>query len=91
MIKQNTADLSPNQRKTLRGMQEFIDETGCPPTVDELTIRVKLGTATVHGCLKELIEKGYLHKMPGKARGFDIVHPPGFKITEVVGNCQSRS
>jgi repressor LexA len=85
MIKQNNAGLSPNQRKTLRVMQELIDETGCPPTVDELTNRVKLRKATVYGCLKKLIEKGYLHKKPGKARGLDIMHAPRSKITEVVG------
>lgn len=76
--------LSSIQRRTLRGMQDFIDEFGYPPTVDELTNRLNIKKATVYGCLNKLITKGYLRKTPGIARGIDIACAPRSKVIDVV-------
>ncbi len=78
-------ELSPSQEKTLRTLQKFIDENGYPPTVEELASRLRLTKASVHGSLDKLIQKGYLKRAQGKARGLEILRTAQASIIDVVG------
>jgi len=73
MVKANVTDLSAPQRKTLELIERFINETGLPPTIHELANRLKISGPSVHQQIKYLIEKGFLRREKGKARGLKLI------------------
>jgi repressor LexA len=77
-------ELTKSQKTTLREIQKFIDQSGFPPTVDELANRLKLTKATVHGSLDRLIQKGFLRRTHGKARSIEIVRVQTTSVIDVV-------
>nr|CRH06175.1 LexA repressor [Candidatus Magnetococcus massalia] len=54
-------------------IQAFMDEHGISPTVQELADALEIKGATVHEQLRKLVEKGYLRRMPRKARSLEII------------------
>ncbi len=77
-------ELTKTQQKTLREIQKFIDQSGFPPTVDELADRLKLTKATVHGSIDRLIQKGFLRRTPGKARSIEIRRSATASVIDMV-------
>jgi len=62
-------DLTPRQRETLRCLTGYLDEYGCPPTLQELAGRLGVtGNLGVIKHLQALERKGYLQRRSG-ARG----------------------
>lgn len=74
-------ELTKPQQKTFREIQKFIEINGFPPTVDELAKRLHLTKGTVHGSIDRLISKGYLRRVPNKARSLEVVK---MKVTNVI-------
>jgi hypothetical protein len=77
-------ELTKTQQKTLREIQKFIDQSGFPPTMDELADRLKLTKATVHGSIDRLIQKGFLRRTPGKARSIEIRRSATASVIDMV-------
>jgi repressor LexA len=77
-------ELTRPQLKTLREIQKFIELAGYPPTVEELSKRLRLTKATVHGSLDRLMQKGYVRRTPNKARSLEIVRRLAASVIDVV-------
>lgn len=70
-------DLTPRQRETLDCITAWLDENGCPPTLQELAGRLGItGNLGVMKHLRALERKGYLHRRPG-ARGIVLTSRGG--------------
>ena len=60
-------DLNKRERAILKFIEKQINEKGYPPSVREIGKAVGLSsTATVHGYLSKLDEKGYIKKQDKK-------------------------
>ncbi|MFH1137760.1 MAG: transcriptional repressor LexA [Pseudomonadota bacterium] len=68
--------MTPRQQEILAFIRDFQEQTGAPPTQGE--IAAFFGLKSVHGVrqhLKLMRKKGYLHLIPGKARGIRLTSP----------------
>jgi REP element-mobilizing transposase RayT len=69
--------LTGQQRKVLRAMARFDRDNGFPPTLAELGGMVGLPNINaVRGHLAALENKGYISRIPDKARSIRIIRPP---------------
>ena len=63
MKKKDPNALNKREKASLKFIEKQIDETGYPPSVREIGKAVGLkSTATVHGYLNTLSERGYIQK-----------------------------
>ena len=70
-----TTNLPPKQKKILEFINRFISENNYPPTFQEIADKFKIIIGTVQDHIAALIRKGYLERIPDKARGFRVVNP----------------
>lgn len=70
-----TTNLAPKQKKILEFINRFISENNYPPTFQEIADKFKIIIGTVQDHIAALIRKGYLERIPDKARGFRVVNP----------------
>jgi len=79
--------LTPQQQTAYVYIETVVNRDGRPPTLDE--IRESLGAASINTAqrvVRALVEKGYIERDPGKARGILLTHPnspPVTGLTEV--------
>ena len=61
--KKDPMELNKREKAILKYIEKQIDNNGYPPSVREIGKAVGLNsTATVHGYLAKLVEKGYIKK-----------------------------
>jgi repressor LexA len=73
--------VSQQQSRILRFIEEFVEENGYPPTYEE--IRVALGMSTkslVYHHLDALEGAGYLSRMPNTPRGIRLAQSKTFRV-----------
>lgn len=75
------AALTAPQRRTLQTIQQFVDRRGYPPTVLELADKLSIAGPSVFDQLKQLEKKGYIRRVPGKARGLTVVRRLDERVT----------
>jgi repressor LexA len=68
--------LTPKQLSILRFIQEYCDERGMSPTLDEIAEHCGVNKVTVHGHLVELERKGAVQREPRMARSIRVVQGP---------------
>ena len=69
--------LTAQQHKVLTAAAQYQDEHGFPPTLGELGALVGLPNVNaVRGHLGALEKKGYITRVPDKARSIRIIRPP---------------
>ncbi len=78
------ADITEHQARTLRAIQRFILERGIPPTVADLASTLGRRNSTVHEQIDKLVQKGYIRREGGKARGISVVQEPVDTINSLV-------
>ncbi len=62
----------------------FVSDQGLPPTVSELAEVFGITTASMHDQISQLVRKGYLRRLPGKARGLVLADEPLAQPAELV-------
>ena len=68
-IKNDSIELNKKEKTILKFIENQIDKNGYPPSVREIGKAVGLkSTATVHGYLAKLVNKGYIKKEDQKGR-----------------------
>ena len=68
-MKKDRSDLNKRERAILSFIEKLINAFGYPPSVREIGKAVGLSsTATVHGYLAKLEQKGYIRKESQKGR-----------------------
>lgn len=78
------ADITEHQARTLRTIQRFILDRGIPPTVADLASMLGLRNSTVHEQIDKLVQKGYIRREDGKARGLSVVQEPVDTLNSLV-------
>jgi DNA (cytosine-5)-methyltransferase 1 len=74
--------LTKKQKEIFDFIDEYIQENGISPTIEEIRKRFKLSAiSTVHSHLEALIEKKYIAKTNNHSRGLEIIG--GKKIIEI--------
>jgi REP element-mobilizing transposase RayT len=69
--------LTTRQEKVLGYVEKYLEKHGFPPTLKEIGEAIGLTNITaVRGHLLALEKKGYITKMPEKARSIQVVHSP---------------
>lgn len=69
-----TEPLSQKQMEIYNFLKQYIEEKSYPPSVREICAAVALkSTSTVHGHLKTLEKKGYIHRDISKTRAVEII------------------
>lgn len=68
------SELSKREEQILDLLKKGIAENGYPPTIREICAQTGLrSTATVHGYLKKLEQKGYIIKADDKPRAITLI------------------
>lgn len=72
--KKDPMEINRREKSILKFIEKQIDENGYPPSVREIGKAVGLNsTATVHGYLAKLAEKGYIKKEDQKGRTLRLI------------------
>ena len=72
--KKNPQDLNKREKAILKFIEKEVVENGYPPSVREIGKAVGLSsTATVHGYLAKLRDKGYIKKEDKKGRTLKLI------------------
>ena len=74
MMKKDKNDLNKRERAILKFIEKQVNEKGYPPSVREIGKSVGLSsTATVHGYIAKLTEKGFIKKEDQKGRTLKLL------------------
>ena len=66
--------LSPQRRRVLKVIREFLEDKGYPPTVRDIVKACRMSSTSVADYhLKALVRDGYIHRDSGVSRGIEIV------------------
>lgn len=77
--------LTPKQYKLLIFINNVTKETGCCPSFDEMREAVGLKSKSgIHTLIEALIERGFLNKLPHKARALEVIKMPKFKPSTII-------
>lgn len=67
--------LSPMTRRVLHAIQGYQQSTGQSPSIMEIAKMVGVSKTPAYGAVLRLEERGYLRKLPGKARSIEVLRP----------------
>ncbi|MDD2753332.1 MAG: transcriptional repressor LexA [Candidatus Portnoybacteria bacterium] len=67
--------LTPRQKQIKDLINKAILKNGVAPTEREIARRVRISPSTAHEHFDMLLNKGYIEKIPGRARGISISEP----------------
>ncbi len=83
--------LTPKQYKLLMFVNKTLKETGCCPSFDEMKVAVGLKSKSgVYALIEALVERGFLRKLPHKARALEIIRLPKLKPSAIVEEEKKR-
>ena len=69
--------LTRKQLELLRFIKRRMDEDGVPPSFDEMKDALELASKSgIHRLVKALEERGYIRRLPNRARAVEIVRMP---------------
>lgn len=69
--------LTKKQLELLRFIESRVSETGIPPSFDEMKVALDLASKSgIHRLIKALEERGYIRRLPNRARAVEIIRMP---------------
>ena len=78
--------LTKKQMELLKLLHNTIEENGIPPSFDEMKDELNLKSKSgVHRLISALVERGYVNKLPYRARAIEVVRLPAALQREVAG------
>lgn len=70
--------LTQKQFKLLKFIEEYLNKNGLAPSYDEMKEGISLKSKSgIHALISSLEERGYLKRLPNKARAIDIIRAAG--------------
>jgi repressor LexA len=72
------------QRRTLKGIRDFVARRKYPPTMKELGELLDVTAASAHQLIKQLVRKGYVTRQPRQARSLAVVREPKQELESLV-------
>ncbi|MBR2299935.1 MAG: transcriptional repressor LexA [Alphaproteobacteria bacterium] len=83
--------LTEKQHKLLMFINKTLKETGCSPSFDEMKNAVGLKSKSgVHALISSLQERGFIKKLPHKARALEVLKLPKSKPLSVLQEEKKR-
>lgn len=83
--------LTPRQYNLLIFINKAIKETGCCPSFDEMRDAIGLKSKSgIHSLIESLVERGYIKKLPHKARALEVIRLPKLKPSVVIEEEKKR-
>ncbi len=77
--------LTPKQYKLLCFINDKIKENGTSPSFDEMKEAIGLKSKSgIHALIEALIERGFLNKLPHKARALEVIKMPKLKPSAII-------
>ena len=77
-------ELTQSQAKLLQAIGSLKGTMGMSPTVKEIADELSMKPPSVHEALKRLEKKGYIYRIPNKARSIEIIKSPTPTKTHMV-------
>ena len=77
-------ELTQSQTKLLQAIERLKQSMGMSPTVKEIADELSIRPPSVHEALKRLEKKGYICRIPNKARSLEIIKPQVPTKTQMV-------
>ncbi|MGB2932532.1 MAG: transcriptional repressor LexA [Methyloceanibacter sp.] len=82
--------LTSKQKELLMFIHERLKETGIPPSFDEMKDALDLKSKSgIHRLITALEERGFVRRLPHRARAMEIVRLPE-SVVQTVGSARSR-
>lgn len=83
--------LTPRQYNLLLFINKVTKETGCCPSFDEMRKAIGLKSKSgIHSLIESLIERGYIRKLPYRARALEVVRLPKLKPSIIIEEERKR-
>lgn len=83
--------LTQKQYKLLMFINKASKETGCSPSFDEMKDAVELKSKSgVHALIQALEERGFIRRLPHKARALEVLKLPKFKPSAIIEEEKKR-
>ncbi|MDR1026297.1 MAG: transcriptional repressor LexA [Lactobacillus sp.] len=77
--------LTPKQYKLLMFIKKTLQEKGVSPSFDEMKEAVGLKSKSgIHALIEALNERGFIRKLPHKARALEVIKSPKLKPSAIV-------
>ncbi len=77
--------LTPKQYKLLCFINDKIKENGTSPSFDEMKEAIGLKSKSgIHALIEALVERGFLNKLPHKARALEVIKMPKLKPSAII-------
>lgn len=83
--------LTPRQYSLLLFINKAIKETGVSPSFDEMREAIGLKSKSgIHSLIESLIERGFIRKLPHKARALEVLKLPKLKPSVILQEEKKR-
>lgn len=83
--------LTPRQYNLLLFIHKTTKETGCCPSFDEMREAIGLKSKSgIHSLIESLVERGYIKKLPHRARALEVVRLPKLKPSAIIEEEKKR-
>ncbi len=83
--------LTPKQYRLLMFIHKTTRETGCCPSFDEMKEALGLKSKSgIHALLDALVERGFIRKLPHKARALEVLKLPKLKPSSIVAEEKAK-
>ena len=77
--------LTPKQYKLLTFINKSVKEHGCCPSFEEMKEAAGLKSKSgIHALIESLIERGFIRKLPHKARALEVIKMPKYKPSAII-------
>ena len=83
--------LTRKQKELLLFIDSYLDQRGIAPSFEEMKEAVNLKSKSgIHRLVKALEERGFLRRLPHRARALEVLRPPPSRVAEVPERQPSR-
>lgn len=94
--------LTQKQKELLLFIHERMQESGVPPSFDEMKVALDLKSKSgIHRLITALVERGFIRRLPHRARAIEVIklpegndggaRKPGFQPSVIEGGAQHRA
>lgn len=73
---QRAYSLTALQMSVAQAIHEIAAETGVPPSIRELANELDSHPGAIHRCIDALVDRGWLVRLPGRARSLTLLREP---------------
>lgn len=78
--------LTKKQQELLEYIHKQVDESGVSPSFEEMKLALNLKSKSgIHRLITALVERGFIRRLPNRARALEVIRPPKINKTQKTG------